>query len=342
MDISTLKLDESNVLIGSYPKILDIRDYKFKSDNIVSNFYSDFEKENLEGTPQADIHLRGDPSVEVIYFPNDETYFTYASIEDLPNLKEIHICNSSTHSLGPTLKWLICKNLPNLKTIKIDGEVFWLQMENVVLLETIDVRKNSTMDFFSIKNAPSLKKINVSGCKKLRKITDMSDDIQAILGVTEQILTNQKKSKNSGSLYRDMTFTDVDNVMANINNGVKLAVRLGVLEDANGGDDFCSGRENDSEFIKYSFRLLRPLENVYTGGSGETYTYENLQHGYYNSEYCIECSIGDRSQESCIEYVLSEIAGYLTVFRDTPSQKRVLNFLNKLVAQDHSHSPTIK
>lgn len=341
------RLNDKQMLVGKYPKILDLRKYAFKTKNF-GHSSDEFKKAAEEGRPpQPNICISGNDSVETIYFPLDQAGYDYAVVANLPNLKELHVCrkDESRHRRGELL-WLICQNLPELKTITIEGDVRWLQLEDMPCLENIDVGKCKNLDYFSIKNAPALKKVNVKNCKKLRAIADLPTEIQSSLGITKQIQKTQEKSKNNGKIYKNMTFTDVDTVLANINYGAKLATRNRLFpKDHKTDPGFCYGRENDPEFKSFSFNLLRPLESVYTGGTGETYAYEFLRHDYHNGQYGIGLSISNSTQEDCLDYALSWIADLGLAIpgrRWRVPSKQVLDFLNQLIAKENNRSPRPK
>ena len=327
----TLKLNTTNVLIGEYPKLLDLRKYNYALPNTVINDKDEFKlAENESRPPQASIYISGKSSVEVIYFPSDNIGEEYAVIENLPNLKELHICRTENGLLRhDELKWLICKNLPNLKTITAEGGIFWLQLEDLPSLESIDVSKCINLDYFSIQNAPALKKVKISNCKKLRKIVHLPYEIQSELGITKQIQKVQKNSKLNGKLYKNMTFTDIDNVLAIINNGAKVATRKGLFPVnvyPKGNKGFCDGRENDPEFVSFGFDLLRPLESVIRGHGIDTYAYVaiNLENG---------CSNGQLDQEDCLEDALGWVdhAELIVPEVSNPSEQQILDYLNQLL-----------
>jgi len=209
----------------------------------------------------------------------------------------------------------------------------WLEINGAESLQSIDLSKASAIDFLSILNAPSVEKLDIKGCKKLKMISGMDPAKQREIGVTGQIDDMQAKSKCDGTIYKNMTFTDIDHILWTINYGVKIASLKGLFQ---GGDDICCGREDDPDFNSFSFHLLRPLESVYTGGTGETYAYQVLCHDYFRGKYGAYDSVGNSTQEDCLNYVLQALKNlYLGVpGKPDPTTNQILAFLNNLVAKE--------
>lgn len=359
-----LSLNSKQVLVGDYPKILDLRKYTFEP-KIFLHLSDEFNKAAKEGRPpQPNICIANNNCVETVYFPCDEIGYDYAVFSNLPNLKELYICRKDEHSIwSGELKWLICKNLPNLRKIAIEGDVRWLELEDIPSLEIVDVSKCNSLDYFSIKNAHALKRVNVKSCKKLREISDLSEEFKNKLGITKQIQKTQEKSKRDGKIYKNMTFTDIDYLLENINLGAKLATRRGLFpmdEFDRTNTGFCYGRESDPDFRSFSFDLLQPLAHVYTGGTGVIYVYDFLCHDYSRHGYGICSSEGYSSQENCLDSALhcmidrgldlpsidelrkkcrraSSINGFQKIYKKLSVQ--VLDFLNQLIAEENSRSP---
>jgi hypothetical protein len=104
-----------------------------------------------------------------------------------------------------------------------------------------------------------------------------------------------------------MTFTDIDLVGDLINEGVKALSRAGLLQ---GDEGSMLGRYDlvacNPQFKPYSYRILRPLEPVYTGGTGETYAYVFIQRYVDANDLKIsdDEGAGNDSPESCLSYML--------------------------------------
>jgi len=316
-------------------EVLDFRGLEFDQE------YFLYENEDYSQAAAANslvkpiVCISNNVDVKIIYFPPDWDYVVF---DNLCNLEELHI--SSANSRLHSLQWLICRNLPNLKNITINCEVIrWLEIDGVESLQNIDLRKSSAIDHLSILNTPSLKTIDIKGCKKLKKIIGMDLSKQSELGVTDQIANMQAKSKLDGAIYKNMTFTDIDNVLWNINYGVKIASLGGFFlgdDEEPEYEDICYGHEDDPNFNNFSFALLRPLEFVYTGGTGDTYAYEFLCHDYINGQYGVYRSDGHSTQEYCLNAALNVLSDmYLNIPRvRLPDEKQILKFLNALVAKE--------
>jgi hypothetical protein len=279
--------------------------------------------------------ISNDVTLRVIHFPLE---FDYVVFDNLPNLEELHIGGGGPKdtwdAMSHSLQWMICRNLPKLKKITVNCKVLrWLEIDGAESLQSIDLRKAGAIDRLSILNAPSVKKIDVRGCKKLKEISGMHPDKQSELGVTDQIESMQANSKCDGTLYKNMSFTDVEHVLWTINYGVKIASLKGLFH---GDEDFCYGREDDPDFNNFSFHLLRPLEFVYTGGTGETYAYEAVCHDFSNGKYGAYLGVGNSTQEECLDQALDTLSGSdLNIpGKQDPTNMQILEFLNKLVAKE--------
>ena len=316
-----LSLNAKQVLVGCYPRVLDLRKYTFETE-IFSHLHKEFELAYKEGRPpQPNISVSGSDSVEVIHFPGYG--YDYAVIENLPKLKELHVHQGEWGGGGPT--WLICQNLPHLERIVIKGAgVRWLQLENVPALNLIDASGCEKLEYFSITRAPKLTTINLDGCRKLTKILDLSPVAQKRLGVAKQIAAVQQSSRRDLTIYGDMTFTDIDMVLANINLGTKLARRKGLYRS----DEFDESEKN-TDFDQFEYCLLRPLEHVYTGGTGELYCYEFMEA----NESGVFSSQGNHTPEDCLREALHHVVSDLVQpFGNAATEEQVLAYLNLLVA----------
>lgn len=319
-----LEVDKNHVLIGPFGKTLDLRNVELDVD-IVINDGKEFARAIKNGRPpQSPIYISGNAEVEVLYIPLQRAMVDYAVIENLPNLRELHI--SGENSIGVKfgdLKWLICQNLPKLKKITAKGRLFWLQINDAPMLETIDTKACPNLDNFSIHGAPKLSKINVSGCKKLQRIDGLTNDTQIALDVREQISVNQEKSKGDGTIYKNMTYSDVLMVLDRINEGLKLALKRNYLRGEIEAV-VLAGSGGDMPY-HFGFKLLRPLEAVTTGGTGESYAYRTILDG---------CEMGNSTQEDCLEYILKNISAifeFEVPGETCSSTKEILTLLNKLV-----------
>ncbi len=323
--VKKLQLDKKNVLIGTYGKTLDLRDVELEVDILVNDIDDFARAEKAKRPPPSPIYICGNTEVEVLHLPLDRAMVDYVVIENLPNLREIIISGDNSYGVrSGDLKWLICQNLPKLTKITAKGRLFWLQIEDAPMLEAIDVKKCPYLDYFSILGAPKLSKVNVAGCYKLKTIEGLSVDAQGILDVHQQICTNQEKSKRDGTIYKNMTCTDVDIVLNYINNGLKLAVERQYLIDYSSGYSVVEANEL---FCAYGFNLLRPLEGCTTGGTGQTYAYEANLDAW---------GMGNTSQEECLNYILGTISNVFEFEipgESCATEKEKFALLKKLVAE---------
>lgn len=323
-----IKTGPGDVLPGPYPQTFDLRQYNIDS-TVKLHLSKVFSSAEDEGRlPPANLVVSGDANVEVLYLSSSAIGIEYAVVEGLSNLRELHVCPGADPSGSEELTWLICSSLPRLEKITVAGGLRWLQVEHMAALRTIDARKARRLDHFSIQDAPSLAKVNIAGCKKLRAIAGLSIDIRDRLAIDSQIAKNQATSRHDGRLYREMTFTDVDTVLTLINRSAKIATRNGLLDH-----DFCYGQEDNSNFQSYSFALLRPLEHVYTGGSGEIYAYEFLAHDFFEGKIGIWNSMGNSTQEYCLKEALSTMddLGLQVPGIRRPTYSQTLDYLRSLL-----------
>jgi hypothetical protein len=329
----TPRLDERQCLIGPLPRTLDLRAYKFPATKVFIHDYEEHAAAESAGRPvQPNCFIAGDDTVEVLYLPADEVGLWYVVIENLPNLRELHVCvREERRARWFNLKWLTCQNLPRLQRLTAQGALVWIDLLNMNALQRVDVTKCRRLDHFRIVNAPTLRRVNVRGCVKLRKIEGLNEGEQQRLGVDAQIQRMQAKSRRDRKLYRNMTYTDVDLVLGAINDGVKAACRNGDYSfDPQNVLGRCDGKEDDSAFEPFRFDLLRPLEAVYTGGTGEIYEYESLNiHFDWNNgkEWCSH-SIGNSSQEDCLKYALhwESMTPPMIPERPKPTERQLLEF----------------
>ena len=303
-----LYLSDQNVLKGDYPKVLDFQ--------------------NLGLTCSGEIRISDNQIVESIFLP--AFTFIEVAIENLPNLREIHAAED-----GPA--WLVCRNLPKLKTIMIDGGVRWFSVNGAEQLQTIDVGGCEHLGYMSVSNAPSLDRIHVDHCRLLKQIEDMGAEHQIQLGVARQLAALQSRSRMDSSFYEGMTFTDIDLILANISRG-EVLLKKKFSESGN-----LSGRL-DMTPTDYGYRLLEPGEHVDTGGTGESYCYAFEARSHSVSQPAgvttIDYEVGIHEPEDAIANALSWVAAGLVVSRDrTPSNAQVLSFINVLLNEPNAALP---
>ena len=81
------------------------------------------------------------------------------------------------------------------------------------------------LDDFWARKAPKIQEVDIKKCRKLRRIDGLSPRSLRRLDIVSQIEAIQAKSKRNLKIYQDMTFTDLDIVLSNINIGTKEATR---------------------------------------------------------------------------------------------------------------------
>lgn len=315
-----LSLNTKQVLVGDYPRVLDLRKYTFETE-MFTNSWKELDLAYKEGRPpQPNISVSGNSSVEVLHLPDDA--YDYVVVQNLPNLKPLYIHRGPCKGANPT--WLICKDLPRLERIVAKGAgMRWLELENLSGLISIDASGCDKLDYFSITKAPRIEIINLDGCRKLSKVLGLGPTAQKRLGIAKQIAAVQHSSRRDMKIYDDMAITDIEMVLANINRGAKLAERRCPYMPSC-ADEF----KDKSDCEQYEFNLLRPLEYVQTGGTGESYCYEFIfgdESGITNQ--------GNHTPEDCLREALRHVVSDLVQpFANAATEEQVLVYLNLLVA----------
>jgi hypothetical protein len=302
---SSITLNRKAELIGDMPSVLDLRDIKLKH--------------------KGEIRITDDDLIEYIHLPSGE--FSNVVIADLPNLKEIH-----AHGLGPT--WMECQNLPNLKTLVIDGGARWLSVEQAGVLSSIDVGKCEQLGYLSIQHAPMLRSLNIEECRLLPHVQGLSTEEQDRLGVTRQMETVQAESKRDGSVYPRMTCTDIQLVLGKIKKAERLLKKQFPID----------GEEIDAPNVSsqtYSYRLLQPGETVYTGGTGESYAYAfEVTTDETKGKKTVTNVLDERGihePEAAIGQALRRVTSGLGLARDAaPTEDQLLTYLNLLLSASGS------
>ena len=325
-----LRLDKRQVLNGPYSEILDLRKHRFETKTGQQHRYERSLEPDGTAHSQPDIRISGSDTVEVLYFPSDTVSFNYAVIEDLPNLRELHVI-SIDHSFFFELKWLVCRNLPRLQRVTVSGGINWLQLEGTPSLTSIDAGACEKLDYFSIEPTSKLKHINIAKCRKLRDIIGLKATIKKKLNVVGQIEICQKESRRDYVIYKNMTYTDVDMVLSNLDKGAKEATRQGLFRKE-GEDDlgFCEGLENDGQFKCFVIKPLPHNEAIYSGG--DIFSYSLLKpYNYQNEHQSVE---GFSSPEQCLDEALEFIIFSLkeSLEKRYGSAKKALKLMNELAS----------
>jgi hypothetical protein len=288
------KFDKEFNLIGPYPEVIDLCS---------------------EGPIDLGIHLVGkmeitaDKHVKRIVAPSDQIGIDYISIKDLPSLEDIAIKDEFGLTFG-SLQWVEINNCPKLKKVSIKGGVVSLTVTGSSSLEFLDISGCGDIDRVEIHHPKHGLKIDARGCVKLREIIGLDNEISESSGLKSQVLDIQRLSRRDGKIYDSMTFTDIDIVKKIINDGVKSLSRMGRLYEA---DPLILGyyglKAFEREFVPFDYRILAPLEPVYTGGTGETYAYVSRE-SYTDSDGVTawqQEDAGNSSPEACLKYSLHSI-----------------------------------
>lgn len=279
-------------LVGPLPETLDLSDGSFPD--------LDFSSESI-------FHISGDSVIKKLTLPCGVIGVNFLCINDLPLLEEINLVGDPI-SICRTFQWIYLGKVPSLKKISLKGNVCSLEIENAMSLMDVDLSGCRDLDYFKVEDVPHSIGINVLGCNKLRGVVGLDAEYSCSKDLLEQIDANQKNSRLDGLLYEGMTFTDIDAVNDLVNEGVKAMSRKGLLY--NEDDDSIMGKyylaSYDPEFKPYTFRILQPLESVYTGGTGETCSYVFVQRYVSAENFEIEDDegAGNSSPENCLSYML--------------------------------------
>ena len=321
-------------VIGDYPRHMDLR-HLDKSDKakkralneliLKSRHPVSMNRSPLEDGP--DLYFFNNDVIESIKLNIDRLYVNYIVIENLSNLKTIEIVGDLADD-SSSLPWVAFKNLPALESISISGHVRWVEFDEVPHLQSIKLNNCVKLAHLEIRNAPNLEQLDVANCRLLREVGGLDAAQLERLQVHAQIHAIQAKSKLDLKLKKSMTFTEIDAVLNTINEGYKIAVQKGLLH----GSEvvLCDGREDDPGFRPFSYRTLRPLEPVYTGGTGETYFYEQRCHDYVNGQYGVSASRGCSEPEDCLEESLRTV---IDLSSADSSPAKMLKFFVDLLAQ---------
>jgi hypothetical protein len=320
-------LTSNRELIGPYPELVDLCNVKFPK---------------LDFSQTAELVIADDTNIRTIRLPSNTIGVAHLVISDLPALEELHIVGNA-NSFGADLQWVSISNVPSLKRLSVAGDIRSLEIEGANALMDLDLSGCPHLDKASCDGASPSLAINARGCVKLRRIEGVEAILAESSGLADQIRHNQSMSRRDDTLYPSMTFTDVDLVADLINEGVKAMSRIGLLsEDCHpmlGRYDLMAYK---SQFSPYSYRILSPLEPVYTGGTGETYAYVFIERDVNTNtlEVSNDEGAGNDSPESCLSYMLHWTRMSISSvpqLEDT-SDARLLEFLRALPAKVASNA----
>ncbi len=178
-----------------------------------------------------------------------------------------------------------------------------------------------------------LSRVNVEQCRLLPSVQGMSTEDQVRLGLTGKMGAVQATSKRDSCAYPKMTCTDIELVLENIGRGEVILKKLFPY-----GDEEIDA---PSASPSYSYRLLRPGEKVYTGGTGESYSYafevtrQEAKGKKLIEEVIAECGIHE--PEEAIGEAIRWVTSTLGLARDAaPSEDQLLTFVNLLLSAPDS------
>lgn len=325
--VKPLTITADRVLVGDYPKELRISGrlsaaYERRFGYYVHHSFSeeDYERARVKGRIlPSDLHIEGSRSVETLYLPDYELDFRYVVIENLPNLRELHI--ESTLVSGrrsdrvdcqywrASLNWLVCSNLPKLERIVIGGALGWLEVSGCHALTRLDLGHSPEIEHLEIVDCKSLDEVVVTNCRKLRSVLGFSTSEQVHLGVTRQIKKLQAGSKNDDSIYKRMTFTDLDRALHVINSAVRYISLNSLYEERE--EKYCGGLEADPKFRKFSIRQCRFYETADDYGDEENYLL-NVHTYFGDTKTWVSSTSSHRTPEDCLADAISWVSQVIT------------------------------
>jgi hypothetical protein len=281
-------------LVGPFPEEIDFVDGPFPD-------------LNSEFRPITAV-IENDPRIRKLRFPSEQSDLYCLEIRGLTALEELIVECESSSELEGALQWIRLENNPLLKFIKIRGGVRSLEIMGCPSLVDLDVSECVNLDRLVISKPNSELNLNIEGCIKLRDIPGLDAGYSRREDLLKKIESNQIVSRRDGTIYDCMTFTDIDIVSDLINEGVKAMSRRRVLSP-DIGDSILGAfylAAYDSNFKPYPYRILEPLEPVYTGGTGETYSYVFVERDVSSEDFSFqdEEGAGNSTPEDCLEYML--------------------------------------
>jgi hypothetical protein len=288
------------ILVGPLPEEIDF----------VDNQFPDLDTDYSATTAV----IEGDPNIRRLRLPSGRSDFDCLEIRGLAALEELVVECESPLDLDGTLQWIRVENCPLLRLIRIHAAVRRLEViDNPVLLE-LDVSGCVNLDHLVLNKAVPGFKANIVGCTKLRGPSVGSNETLGFSVLAEQVARNQAGSRRDGLIYPEMTCVDIDQVSGLSNNGLKAMSRTGWLRS----ERSLLGRYGvlacDTQFKPLDYRILQPLEPVYTGGTGEAYAYVSIERIVNVDSLVIaeEEGAGNCTPEDCLDYMLQWLRAELS------------------------------
>ena len=248
-DVWIASVTSDRKLIGSYPPKIDLCGGRFP---------------NLDMGADSRLIIAGDGNVRQIRMPCDVVGVDYLVICDLPARESLTLEAGRMSNIG--VQWLDLTGVPSLSKVRIKGPIRSLKISGANALTSLDLSGCPDLDFVAFHDISQKLELNVRGCLKLRDIEGLTFEDLPASRVGEKINENQMHSRRDRQIYKSMTYTDIDLVYEVINEGVKALSRsdaLGEFHESLLG--YYDLHACDPQFRPYSYRILEPLESVYTG-----------------------------------------------------------------------------
>jgi hypothetical protein len=337
---NTLSMTVNGALETPYPTVIDFR------------AGHNFKKLNFD---ESALHLTNDANLEFLRLPNNLIGLNHLNLENLASLTGIELVNENQSypvrdklleilGSGFYLRWITCKNLPNLKTIKLTGSVVSLEIDGANALEEIDVSKCFGLERLSVQGVPQLRNVNVRGCVKLQGVSGLPEDSSVLSEVGRQITDMQNRSLLNGYIYKNMTYSDVNNVIEIINEGLKALSRSrkdpfpSYLEKRGSLFGRLGEGAYQKDFYEFSFRLMPPNMMIYSAGDRVIY---ECREGMIHSDNVFggdPYMLGANSHEECLRRILA-VVGAILEDHGSFTERRLLNYLSKAIKQSSYDSP---
>lgn len=159
--------------------------------------------------------------------------------------------------------------MPSLERVVIKGPVRWVNIDGAPKLRRVKPDWCMKLAHFEVHGAPLLESFNIDGCLLLKEVLGLVPERIEKLRISEQILAIQAKSQVDLKMRKQMTFTEIDSVLAAINEGFKAAVRRKLIHSNEGREFFCAVAARVIRIFNFSvIELWNRWSRVYTEGYG--------------------------------------------------------------------------
>jgi len=286
------KLDRQQCLIGPLPAVLDLRTHSLAT-KIFIHDWETHTKAEAEGRPvQPNLFVADDENLETLYFPADDIGVDYAVIENLPNLKELYVCGKEEDHVWHRSHVLQWLICRNLPNLRR----VTVQCEILVWLDLLDLDSVETV---VVTKSPMLDHFRIEGVPKLKSVQ-----------VGGCVKLREIKGMSAADHDRLQITRQIQRMQAKSRRNRKIY----------------------SNMTYTDVDLMRPLEWVYTGGTGETYAYDaqNWRYDWKDGKPWCVLSMGCSSQESCLEQLIDFGGNFLRIPTCTdPGREQILKFFAK-------------